>query len=293
MHSEQIRLEICESLANAKDKLILSPFLLEIENKLSDGKSITNELSEMIELVPGLGKFIVNAANSPFYKSGKKALNTSQAILAIGFEEVAALAKCRAVMESFSTIKSPLAHKIMAHGISAGIASSILAEELGVKPQAKTFLAGLVHDIGKAYLCAFYPEQFDKFLWVLNDPDNLLGYHSLELLVFGISHNEVGAMLLDNLGFSEEIISSTLNHHPGFNLLNPRLLASIVYLGDIICNQTGHTPFAGLTLPCVETSMLTGIFEVKRDFGSAVILSIINSLDIEIERLKPFTSAIK
>jgi putative nucleotidyltransferase with HDIG domain len=293
MKIEKLRQDVYNAIDAAGEALLMPGYISEIENLISDPKASARDLCDIIDSEPGLSHTITNAANSPFYSLSKRAANTIQAVQAIGFKEVVAIARCRAIYALFATNRSSLPEKIIIHGNAVGTTAVLLAIHLKVKHSAEIFLAGLVHDIGKVFMSLFMPEKFEKFIWVLNDPENLLGYHKLEAMIFGITHSETGAAVLERTGFDKNILDVVLYHHLGPEKGQFPLLACIIHIADIICNIKGLTPFKGFTFPLVEPDMLLLLQDAKKDFGTADMASLADMVDIEIERLRPFYAALR
>jgi HD-like signal output (HDOD) protein len=293
MRIEKLRQDVYNAIDTAGNDLLLPGYISEIESLVDDPKASARDLCEIIDSRPDLSFALINAANSPFYSLSKRAVSTIQSVQAIGFKEVMAVARCHAVYSLFATEKSSLAEKIIVHGSAVGTAAVLISMHLKVKQSAEIYLAGLVHDIGKIFMSSFMTEKFEKFIWMLNDPENLLGYHKLEAMVFGVTHSEAGAAVLERAGFDKNTIDTVLYHHTGPEKGQAPLLASIIHIADIICNIKGLTPFKGLTFPMVEQEMLLPVQEIKKDFGAKDMSYLADRVDIEIERLRPFYAALR
>jgi putative nucleotidyltransferase with HDIG domain len=293
MSMETMKQEFYDALDVAGKTLVMPGYISEIENLISNPKASARDLCEIINNEQDLPHVIINTANSPFYSLSKRATNTIQAVQAIGFKEVVVIARCRAVYSLLAIDRSSLPEKIITHGSAVGAAAVLISMHLKVKHGAETFLAGLVHDIGKVFMSLFMPEKFEKFIWVLNEPENLLGYHKLEGMIFGVTHSETGAAFLEKTGFAQDIIDAASYHHGLSPLGQDPLLAAIIHIADIICNIKGLTPFKGLTFPLVEQSMLLPVHDIKKDFGATDMTSLANRVEIEIDRLRPFYAALR
>lgn len=293
MVMDAVKREIREALDQASRTLIMPGYISEIETLVSDPKASARDLCDIIDREDRLSRIVINSANSPFYGIPRKAVDTVQAVKAIGFKEVTAIARCAAVYTLFARDRSSLGEKIIAHGSQVGSAAIMLSMHIKAKYSAGTFLAGLVHDIGKAIESMFMQERFEKFMQVLNDEDNLLGYHRLEGISFGISHAELGAEFLECSGFPKDITETVSCHHAAFPEGEDKLLSSIIHTADIICNIKGLTPFKGTTFPLVEKGMILPLQGMKKDFGSKDMVSLAERVEIEMERLRPFIAAMR
>jgi HD-like signal output (HDOD) protein len=293
MKIDKLKEAVYNAIDEAGNDLLLPGYIPEIENLVSDPKASARDLCEIIDSKPDLSCAIINAANSPFYSLSKRAASTIQAVQAIGFKEVMAVARCHAVYSLFASEKSSLSEKIIVHGSAVGTAAVLISMHLKMKQSAEIYLAGLVHDIGKVFMSLFMTDKFEKFIWVLNDPENLLGYHKLETMIFGVTHSETGAAVLERAGFDMNTMDAVLYHHAGSEKGQAPLLASIIHIADIICNIKGLTPFKGLTFPLAEQELLLPVQDLKKDFGAKDMVYLADRVDIEIERLRPFYAALR
>jgi putative nucleotidyltransferase with HDIG domain len=288
-----LKQEFLDALKKAEEVLLIPVYISEIEKLVSDPKASARDICEILDKEQDLSRLILKAANSPFYSPYKRATNTIQAVQAIGFEEVVAIARCHAVYALFATDRSSLPEKIITHGSAVGAAAVMISTHLKLKHSAEIFLAGLVHDIGKVFMSIFMSEKFEKLIRVLNDPENLLGYHKLEEMIFGVTHSEAGAGLLEKTGFAKNIMDAVSYHHDGSRQGPYPLLAAIIHIADVICNIKGLTPFKGLTFPLVEQGLLLPLQDVKKEFGTVDMIFLADGVEVEIERLRPFIAALR
>ncbi len=293
MITEKLKQEFLVALEKAESALLMPVYISEIEKLVSDPKASAQDICEILDKEQDLSRLMLNTANSPFYNIPKRATSTIHAVQAIGFEEVIAVARCHAVYALFATDRSSLPEKIITHGSAVGAAAVMVSAHLKLKHTADIFLAGLVHDIGKVFMSVFMPDKFEKLLLVLNDPENLLGYHKLEEMIFGVTHSDAGAGLLEKTGFAKNIIDAVSYHHACSHEGPYPLYSAIVHIADAICNIKGLTPFKGLTFPLVEPALLLPLQDVKKEFGTADMTFLADGVEIEIERLRPFVAALR
>lgn len=293
MKIDKLRQAVYNAIDEAGNDLQMPGYISGIESLVTDPKASARDLCEIIDSWPDLSGAIINAANSPFYSLSKRAASTIQAVQAIGFKELMAVARCHAAYSLFASDRSSLSEKIIVHGSAVGTAAVLISMHLKMKQSTEIFLAGLVHDIGKVFMSLFMTDKFEKFIWVLNDPENLLGYHKLEAMIFGVTHSEIGAAVLEKAGFDSNTMDAVLYHHAGPEKGQAPLLASIIHIADIICNIKGLTPFTGLTFPLAEQELLLTVQDVKKDFGAKDMVYLADRVDIELERLRPFYAALR
>jgi HD-like signal output (HDOD) protein len=181
-------------------------------------KSDLNELARIVEQDPSLAAQLISWACSPFYAYPGNIKSVNDAIInVLGFDLVLNIALGISVGQ---IIKVP-------HGGPLGLANywrhaiycAALSEKIIAK--AKTaeklnrgfaYLAGLLHNFGHLLLGQTFPPQF--FLLnqsLLASPEaNVL---DVEYHLFGVTHADLGAWLMDSWDMPQELVAISLHHH--------------------------------------------------------------------------------
>ncbi|MFM8331351.1 MAG: HDOD domain-containing protein [Candidatus Methylumidiphilus sp.] len=208
------------------------------------GDANYREVIDIMQVEPSLSVKLVQLSNSGLYLPGKPVSNCQNAVYRLGLSATKGLVIEDCLHEAFTTqdaFLDRLIHDEWRNSLFLSRICRFLAEQdLGVNPRSAQ-LAGLVAGIGKIPILAF-AENFPHDFWQPQDLFNVLD--SL--------HHQVGAYILAQAGFSQELVDVPLhledwNHNSG----GPLSLCDIVILARL--HALWGTP-KGLTLPAMTST---------------------------------------
>jgi len=206
-----------------------------------------NDLAAVIEQDPSLAAQVIRYANSPYYNYRGDVDSVHDAIARVlGFDMVMDVALGIAVGRAFRNPRSgPLGlDSFWRHAIY----TAALVQRLGsLLPAAQrprpgmAYLAGLLHNFGFLLLGHLFPDDFALINKAMEDrPQTPVA--ELEADLLGVSHQEIGAWLMEAWHMPDEVVIAMREHHnpdyrgphanyAGLVLIANRLL-SLVQLGD-------------------------------------------------------------
>ena len=175
-------------------------------------------------------------SNSSFYKGLTQVATVRDAIIRLGIKEVSNIVSLVALQYNFKS-KDPAVHKIMGklwrHSVGCAIGANWLARQNGFQALAhETFIAGLLHDVGKLY--------------VLKIIDDMKASAELESLPSDKVINEVMQQLHTDLGYSlmvhwnlpEKYCQIARDHHLD-ELDGNNFVLVLVRLANQMCHKMG------------------------------------------------------
>ncbi|MEW6326679.1 MAG: HDOD domain-containing protein [Thermodesulfobacteriota bacterium] len=253
----------------AIDTLPTIPVTLEkIFSILEDENKSARDLENIIKYDQSLSAKIITVANSAFYGLRMQVTTISRAVVAIGFTEVKNLAMSVALMNFFKTkVKFPgfSVDGFWLHSIGVGIVSRMIARITANIDAESLFTCGIVHDIGRVALCAYFPEDFRSILDVKNEEDcSMLEAEERH----GLKHTLVGRWLAEKWQFPEAFIQAISCHHHPYEQKTFLPAAGIVQLADILVHRAGigEEPDDGWTC---SASLLKDL-ELTQDYVAGV-----------------------
>lgn len=280
-------------LARAPDILTLPSIIHEIMEVISRKNSSAVDLTNIIEGDPALTTRILTVANSPYYGFVKKISNVSHAVVVLGFQEIQNIALGMSVLQMFDRKGSDFSEQLWKHCFSVGVGTRMVAKYLNMKIDGKFFVGGLLHDVGKIFLSQYLDETFGRLLSALEEKGNLYGYHALEERVLGITHQEVGQILLNSWMFPADVVNAVAFHHAPLSCKTDQLFTVCVHLADVLCTAKGITPMKDNHFITIERAILPVIQEQRSTFATEDVYSLMGQLDIEIDRQSSFLTAFR
>jgi len=210
----------------------------------SDSKAGVTELVEIVEIDPSLSAQVLRYARSPLFNYQGQVDSIQTAISRVlGFDMVMNLSLGLATAKSFRI--QPLGPLGLGNYWRHAIYSAALAQNLAKEVKGDyqlipglVYLSGLLHNFGHLLMGHLFKHEFAS----LNDlvtanPETPVS--KLEMQVFGMTHHEVGALLMEKWRLPEEIIVTAREHHnPDYNGEHA-VYAKIIMLADYILK--GHS----------------------------------------------------
>lgn len=245
MKNEPVR----EAIKRLHELPTLPSSLAQILDAANDPEVSALDLGKFIAADQALSASVLRIVNSAYYGFHRQISSVTTAIVILGFQEVKNLVLAASAIRAF-----PLEHggfdlrDLWRHALAAGMASE-RASRLSRQPLSNgTFIAGLLHDIGKVALVIFYPEIYGG---MLSRPDRDSGsLMEEETAAFGCTHAEIGALLAEQWELPDALIEAIrLHHDPARAAIEPRLAQS-AQVGDYIAYA------AGLGIPAKGSRML-------------------------------------
>ncbi len=212
-----------------------------IVNTISDPRSTTKDLQDIIEVDPPLTAKVLKIANSAYYSSPKRISEIRQALIWIGTDAIRELALGQKVCEIFQ--KDEVVHgysRIMLwkHSIAVALlAKMIFRKQFGQKGES-IYAAGLMHDIGIIVEDQFLQNDFKHILSKTKDEKKNLSKAEYEVL--GYTHTDVAREITNRWDFPQELVVSIGDHHrPNKTTQEFLRFGSTLYLADYLCQIRG------------------------------------------------------
>ncbi len=211
MKSDRIRAIIGEMECLPSVPSLLSEVIQELQRDDADIDKVGVIIGKDIAMTAKLLKIV----NSAFFGLDREISSPAEAVSYLGVETIKALvlaANAFATFEKHNTGPISL-ERLWNHSLGvAGMARQI-AGDLGADRglMEESFIAGMLHDIGKLALAANLPAQYQS---VFDAAENLgLSLHAAEEAAFGAHHGDIGGYLLKLWGLPAGVVNAITFHH--------------------------------------------------------------------------------
>lgn len=154
----------------------------------------------------------LRVANSPFYGLAGRVTTIQDAVVILGFRAVRSLVLASLMVKAVNHVggaqKNP--RGFWRHAVAVALCARGLARSVGACPDT-AFTAGLLHDIGRIFLAACFPEHTQA----AHQRQHELGgaYIQAEHEVLGLDHGVAGGVLARQWGFPSRIADAIARHH--------------------------------------------------------------------------------
>ncbi|MCF7886327.1 MAG: HDOD domain-containing protein, partial [Candidatus Marinimicrobia bacterium] len=230
-----------EEIIQKIDKIpSIPPTIAKVQKLVNDPDVDFKELAELIKYDQGLTADVLKMANSAYFGFQREISSVKQAIIMLGLDRIFELTLSSAVapiidrkVSGYDLSKGDL----WKHSIGVAISSEKIAEELNMKVPKLTFTAGLLIDIGKVAMSTFLDTDPKPIMDLAYEKQ--IPFDIAERRILGISHEEAGAILLENWNLPEELIQVVRWHHQPNRVEGDKTVVDLVHIADILIMETG------------------------------------------------------
>lgn len=216
-------------LINNIDSLPVLPKLYTDIKILIDNDASIEDIGKLVEMDQGITSKVLKLANSAFY--GRKTGNIAEAILGIGFNNLKNMVLTSSIF-SGSKMDMDNLDRMWQHAINTNKLTLMIYEKLLHKKIPTIYgSAGLLHDIGKVILHIFYGDTYRDIISNADEGDNNL--INLEFKAYNVTHQEVGAYLLNWWELPYSYVEAAMYHHrPSDERVVNYELVAVVHLAN-------------------------------------------------------------
>ncbi len=242
--------EKIKQLVSQIDKLPSLPVLyFEIVQELQSDDASIKKIGEIISRDLAMTAKILQLVNSAFFGLRRQISNPGDAAAYLGLETIQTLVLSIHAFSQFGSkrVGELSLEQVWSHSMATGILAKKIAqaESLGKDTVNDAFTAGLLHDLGRVILASNLPREYGEAMACSQQDEILLC--EAEQRVFGSTHAEVGAYLLELWGLPDTILESIAFHHePSKSALDDFCLLSAVHVADSLASEAHSDEEKGL-----------------------------------------------
>jgi len=234
-----------QDLASEVSTLFSLPDLVIRACVVMDSPSATaQDLIEIIEFDANLAATVLRLANSALYGGRGNIETLSRAVTFIGHNALRDLVLATAAVKAFRDIPAEFVdmNTFWDNSATSGVLARLIASQLRMKEGETLFLAGLMHGVGRLVFYVRCPMEYREVLYRVQV--NGMNLTDAERMVFGYSHAELGAALLESWRLPEKL------YVPVRHQLDP---ASAPYFEKEVAVVHLASGLAANLAPCLKT----------------------------------------
>jgi putative nucleotidyltransferase with HDIG domain len=233
-----LTVEVQRKLGTAVERMPAFPQSVQkILDLTRDINCLPKDLVVVIEKDPVMTMKILKVINSAFYNLPAKINSVNQSVVYLGLNTIKNLALSIAavgMLPRFNTsgfdIQKYLLHSLMTAGLARQVAVQYARGQID---PGDAYIAGLLHDFGKAVFAQFMSHEFHEALAVSMERN--IPLHQAEQEAIGADHALVGSMLATKWQFPGHLVACIRDHHNPD--AEPTPLMDCVRVADQICRK--------------------------------------------------------
>ena len=170
-----------------------------------------DEVSTMVEADPSMASEMLAVVNSPLFGAQQAVVRTAHAIALLGVDRTKSLAATLAMRSLMQGApRTPVVRRFWVHSIATATIARHFAPAFQIEPEI-SYVAGLMHDLGRSGLLAAYHERYSRLACAAHDSTaQILDEEQAE---FGMTHCHAGALLAKAWSLPAPFREAAGHHH--------------------------------------------------------------------------------
>lgn len=272
-----------DTLIQEIDELVSFPQVaIRVTRMVEDGVSSAEDMGREIAQDPALAVKLLRLANSPMYGARSEIDTISRAVTILGTLRIRDMVLASSTVESFSGIPNELVtmEEFWRHSLYTGLAARLIAAQRGEGREESSFIAGLLHDIGKLIIYHRMPEQAVRTFMMVLDGDVAESYQA-EKTIFGFDYAELGGALLGKWDLPAHLVESVACHHEPERAEKFPVEAAIVHVSNRLAAMAQLDTSNPRDVPPIHTGSLE-LLDIDADELPGIVQQIQQAiLDVE------------
>ena len=206
----------------------------EVDNPEASAASVANHISRD----QSLSAKVLRLSNSSYYGLAGQVTDLRDAVVVLGMRSVRNLA---VVAATYPWMAKPFTgyrlspEDMWAHSVGVGVAGKMLAKKTKKACPESTFVAGLLHNIGKTALSIWLENKLESMMKLAQATDQT--FDAVERKILGYDHQEVGAYLGERWNLPETFVTAMRYHHHPNDIADP--VVDCIHIADYITMSMG------------------------------------------------------
>lgn len=192
----------------------LPAMMATVTRLMQDPRTSAEELGRAIARDPALVSKVLKLVNSAFYGFPGRISTITQAIVILGFSTIRNVVLTTSILKAFSrnsTQKGFDIESFWEHSLLTGAIARALAMEREANFIEETFIAGLLHDMGRIVLSQKLIPEFEQV--IAYREINGGSWVEAEQKVLGLTHGEIGGWLARKWNLPIPFVEVMRYHH--------------------------------------------------------------------------------
>jgi putative nucleotidyltransferase with HDIG domain len=214
-----------------------------LQEVMNDENANATKAANIIENDQALSLKILRTVNSAAFGLRNEVTSIRNAIAMLGFEEVSNIVLATTLIKALPAGPGDRiinVDRFWQHSVGVAVAARVISaftNELPEDVKKSTFVAGLVHDIGKLVEFQYFGDELVAALNLCKQ--ERLNLWKAEEKIFGFSHQDVGAYLLDIWNMPRNMVKAVELHETPEDLVvgdAAYSFVSVIHIANVCAN---------------------------------------------------------
>ncbi len=231
-----------EKVLERVTELPFSPVAAKILELARNDRIGAREIARIIAQDQAFTARLLKIANSPYYGQARAVTTVTQAVPVLGIDTISSLALALHSFSAQAHDHNPILslRDLWEHSMACGFFSRQIARRIGHSGAEEAFIAGLLHDMGKALLYRFFKSEFLEA--VQKAENESISMSDAEQSLFGTDHASAGAVVARKWNLPAVFLHTIEFHHQPLSLpedIDSALQTTImiVHVADILSDH--------------------------------------------------------
>jgi putative nucleotidyltransferase with HDIG domain len=262
----------------------LPKVIQEITHLMQNPRTSAEEVGRAITMDQALASKVLRLVNSAFYGFPGRINTITHAIVILGFNTVKNIVLTASVFDKLGGAGQKDVfdmEKFWLHSIATGVIAKEIAKKSNFRYYEESFLAGLLHDIGKIILFKYLPEEFDKIVLLQKQEKGL--FLEAEKKAIDLTHNEIGNWLAQRWNLPEDLRACILYHHAPMLANQHKTMIFAVHTADALARALCIGSGGDNRIPIIHPEVWE---ELK--FSRQLLDKIFKDIELELDKAAVF-----
>lgn len=261
----------------------------QVMKMLEDENTKASTLAEVIQYDGTITANILKTCNAAYYGLSRKVTSLEDAVVVLG---QGMLKDIIVTSSSVGFFKGKAGDGYMLeegdlwkHAVAVAIMAKSLSPHFKGVEKGAAFTTGLLHDIGKRFINSFVGSEFKKIMDQAHGEKS--SFFEAEKKALGISHAELGGLILEKWQFDQEMVTAVKRHHDHFALKEGGLVALVALSNTLVISMGIGVGADGLAAP------MDGSFLQQYGISNEVLEKAMSELWFELEKAEEMVNLAK
>ncbi len=214
-----------------------------VVDELQKPNASLNQIGELISRDVGMSAKILKIVNSAYFGLLAKINSVERAVTYLGLETINSLVLAAEIFSTYEEIDLPgfSIDALWDHSLKTATFARTIARKVGMEKNEidDSFMAALLHDVGKLILAGNIPEEYARIL--RKQKDEKLTFSQAEMEELGATHAEIGAYLIGLWGLPDNIVEAVAFHQiPSSSPSSDVQPLTAVHAADVLARTLHH-----------------------------------------------------